>query len=267
MTVQMQCENGGMVECGSVRISSFPHFRIFALPYFHNLTLHRGSILMETVIVMPILLLLIFGIIQTAMIWTGKQLTVYAAYCAARAITVVRAPESEEPDDGSWTNESDRESAAEQDEAAARAAKMALAWVCFYDNNADEIPKRIPIPGWGTVDQSGSMDKRVTVKVLKRGVEAPYVSVRVTFKMSLMMPVMGVDSLMAKAAAGNGREIYTGPDFYRNLDKASKGADRLDDGLPYITFTETCAIPMPYSTRNFPRGAYDWMDTDRRRFR
>lgn len=227
-------------------------------------TLHRGSILMETVIVMPILLLLIFGIIQTAMIWTGKQLTVYAAYCAARAITVVRAPGSEEPRDGIWTNESDRESAAEQDEAAARAAKMALAWVCFYDNNADEIPKRIQIPGWGAVDQSGSMDKRVTVKVLKRGVEDPYVSVRVTFKMSLMMPVMGVDSLMAKAAEGD-EDIYRESDFYGNLAKAARGASRLY-GLPYIEFTETCAIPMPYSTRNFPRGAYDWTDADRARF-
>lgn len=227
-------------------------------------TLHRGSILMETVIVMPILLLLIFGIIQTAMIWTGKQLTVYAAYCAARAITVVRAPEYEDED--AALGKLDLQGAYEQDEAARRAAKMALAWICFYDSNENsEIAKRIQIPGWGAVDQSGSMDKRVRVEVLKRGAGAPYVAVRVTFVMSLMMPVMGVDALMAKAAAGDGNEIYTGSDFYRNLDKASKGASRLY-GLPSIMFTEVCAIPMPYSTRNFPRGAFDWTDADSARF-
>ena len=212
-----------------------------------------GSILMETVIVMPILLLLIFGIIQTAMIWTGKQLTVYAAYCAARAITVVRAPESNEETYG----------IGEQEQAAARAARLALAWLCFFDNGPSG---RIGIPGWGTVQGSGSMEDRIRVRILERGVSdsKPFVSVEVKFRMSLMMPVMGVDVLMAKAADGDG-EIYDGSDFYGNLAKASKGAKRYL-GLPYIDFTEVCSIPMPYSTRNFPRGAYDFSDADYGRF-
>lgn len=218
----------------------------------------RGSVLMETVIVMPVLLLLIFGIIQTAMIWTGKQLTVYAAYCAARAITVVRAP-SEESDGNGWKDKSDEQSATEQDDAARKAARLALAWICFYDSNEqDEIGNRVVIPGWGAIDQSGSIDKRIGVEILNRGTQDsdPYVSVRVTFAMSLMMPVMGVDVLMAKAAASDGSEIYSGSDFYGNLAKASRGAPRMY-GLPYITFSEVCTIPMPYSTRNFPRGAYE----------
>ena len=33
----------------------------------------RGSILAETVLVMPLLLLLIFGVIQFALIWTAKK--------------------------------------------------------------------------------------------------------------------------------------------------------------------------------------------------
>jgi len=214
----------------------------------------RGSILMETVIVMPILLLLIFGIIQTAMIWTGKQLTVYAAYCAARSITVVRAPE----------NESDIYGAREQDEAAARAARLALAWLCFFDRGSRN---RISIPGWGAIQGSGSMNDRIRVRILERGISdaRPFVTVEVKFRMSLMMPVMGVDVMMAKAADKDvepSRSVYRGREgFYETLARASAGAKRYL-GLPYIDFTEVCSIPMPYSTRNFPRGAYDWTDAN-----
>ena len=48
----------------------------------------RGSILAETVVVMPLLLLLIFGIIQFAQVWMARQFVVYAAACAARAMTL-----------------------------------------------------------------------------------------------------------------------------------------------------------------------------------
>ena len=48
----------------------------------------RGSVLMEFVIVAPMLLLLIFGIIQFAYIFMAKQLTFYAAYSAARTALV-----------------------------------------------------------------------------------------------------------------------------------------------------------------------------------
>ena len=44
-----------------------------------------GSMLMETVIVMPLLLALTFGALQVAHIHTARQVASYAAYAAARA--------------------------------------------------------------------------------------------------------------------------------------------------------------------------------------
>jgi len=48
----------------------------------------RGSVLLEFIIVMPVLLLLIFGTVQFALILMAKQLTQYAAFNAARAAIV-----------------------------------------------------------------------------------------------------------------------------------------------------------------------------------
>ena len=46
----------------------------------------RGSVLLEFIIVMPVLLLLIFGTVQFALILMAKQLTQYAAFNAARGV-------------------------------------------------------------------------------------------------------------------------------------------------------------------------------------
>ena len=55
-----------------------------------------GSMLMETVIVMPLLLALIFGVLQLAHIYTARQISGYAAYCAARAaLSAVEGAEEE----------------------------------------------------------------------------------------------------------------------------------------------------------------------------
>ena len=45
----------------------------------------RGSMLMETVVVLPLLVALIFGALQMAHIHAARQIVSYAAYAAARA--------------------------------------------------------------------------------------------------------------------------------------------------------------------------------------
>ena len=65
---------------------------------------HRGSIMLETVLVLPIFVLLVFFVIQMTFVWTAKQMTYYAAYCGARA-TLVYNPEdygATKQSDGSW---------------------------------------------------------------------------------------------------------------------------------------------------------------------
>ena len=56
----------------------------------------KGSMLMETVIVMPLLVALIFGALQMAHIHVARQIVSYAAYAAARATLPVAADKEKE---------------------------------------------------------------------------------------------------------------------------------------------------------------------------
>lgn len=196
-----------------------------------------GSVLMETVIVMPILLLLVFGIVQFALCWTARQMTVYAAFCAARAITVVSP----------WD---DRQSAVEN------AAKIALSWVCAVDEPENETG--VAIPGWGRIDGSGSANNRIRVEILANGDSQPFVATRVTFRYPLLIPGMAVNRIFGRAAGGS-VNVNRKANFYGDLAQAASAPNDDGYGYPYMDFTETCVLPMPYSTRNFPVGGYDDM--------
>lgn len=65
----------------------------------------QGSIMLETVLVLPIFVLIVFFIIQITFVWTAKQMTYYAAYCGARAALVYNPVDygSVEREDGSWS--------------------------------------------------------------------------------------------------------------------------------------------------------------------
>lgn len=200
----------------------------------------RGSVLMETVIVMPVLLLLIFGVIQFAHIWTARQMVAYAAFCATRAVMVV-------PPD-------------EQEEAAQNAAEVALSWINLVD---DKSGKEVTVPGWGKIGGSGlspeSRDdgwngKRVKVDVVESGKDKEMAVVEVKFRFPLLIPGMAVNKVIANAESQFNERPTT--DFYRELNTAA-GKPRLIDGWPYIELKETCVLPMPYSTEDFPEGAFD----------
>ena len=195
----------------------------------------RGSVLMEAVIAMPVLLLLIFGIIQFAHILTARQMVVYAAFCAARAIMVV--PPNE------------------QQVAAQNAAEMALSWINIADTDSNR--DQITIPGWGKIWGTASSDvaRRVEVNIKQRGDATEVAEVEVNFKFPLMIPAMAVNKIIAVGARSSGLVSGTG-DFYRDLNQAA-GTPDLIDGWPYIKLTETCVLPMPYSTVRFPSGAFD----------
>ena len=254
----------------------------------------RGSVLMETVIVMPIILLLIFMIIQFAHVWIARQMVVYAAYCGARSLLVIS------PDDTDPTPQ----------EAVQTAAEIALSWICLADGGTNATGEtRLDVPGWGEIPGSGSAsrdwrqrnDWRVKAEIMtykdSMGVERyfdgnstptvtrywdehnvdagpdyrngrwfgnpaddrPFVAVKVTFRFPLLIPGMSVNAILGNQVNGNQDEarpeMGDETDFYRNLATMADNPI-LIDGWPYITFSETCVLPMPYSTRNFPKGGY-----------
>ena len=200
----------------------------------------RGSILAETVLVMPLLLLLIFGIIQFAQICMARQFVVYAAACAARAMTVVQP--------------------SEQDDAADKAAKLALSWLCLAEADSESSNAGVEVPGWGLIPGSRSVDRRVTTTTFCHGDDdaEPYVGVRVGFRFPLLIPGMAINTIIGNFAdTDRNQPLAQGADFYGNLAQASRNPIVDIDGWPYINFTETCILPMPYSPKNFPKGGYD----------
>ena len=219
----------------------------------------RGSILAETVLVMPLLLMLIFGVIQFALIWTAKQMTAYAAFCATRAVMVVPGSEKKY--------------------AAKNAAKVALSWFALADK--DHRGSQVSIPGWGEIFGSGSLDERLKdedgkdgVNVIENGEDTPVAAVRVSFRFPLMIPGMAVNKLIGNFSDRNKEakilqetqkdENYISNTLYDDLHFAA-GLNRFNnpdfiDGWPYIILTETCVLPMPYSTAQFPAGGFKGTD-------
>ncbi len=169
----------------------------------------RGSILAETVLVLPLLLLLIFGVIQFALIWTAKQMTAYAAFCATRAIMVVPS--------------------GEQQKAAQDAAEVALSWMCMAEKD-NQASNRVSIPGWGRIPGSASSRDRIAVEVVANGIDSPVAAVEGRFKYPLLIPGMAVNRIIA-----NRRVKIKGAsdkaDFYSDLDDAAKNADTSVDGF------------------------------------
>ena len=136
-----------------------------------NLKDERGSIMLETAVVLPILVLIIFFIIQITFVWTAKQMTYYAAYCGARAALVYNPADYNaiQRDDGSWaTNGFIRRGVVH------RAACTVLSWVSWSLAGYDQL-------GMGTaysqddsndfsigsyqVPLSGNVKNQVAVKV------------------------------------------------------------------------------------------------------
>lgn len=221
----------------------------------------RGSILMEFVMVAPLVLLLVSFILQFAHIWTARQIAAYAAYCATRAVMAVPP--------------------GEQEDAAKKAAELACSWmslVGLHGGDGDD-EDNVAIPGWGVIPGSDSAGVRVKdTKVLEDGTGRPVVSVMVKFKFPLVLPLAGrmtswwvnkpyekIDSLdyghhrmgEERPRGWAGQEVVMNERGEAEERGEAHNMSRQTDGkYPFIVLTETCVLPMPYSTSRFPKHGY-----------
>lgn len=187
-----------------------------------------GSILMEFVLVAPLILLLVSFVLQFAHIWTARQMTAYAAYCATRAALVVPP--------------------GEQEAAAKKAAELACSWMTLvglpesvvaarnqaavskrvylgrlhgrkdvseyqvYYENTTPFGGEVAIPGWGTIPGSDSAKVRVAETEVVPGYNGtgdPVIAVTVKFKFPLVLPLAGrMVSWAANRDAGEGLEKF-----------------------------------------------------------
>ena len=244
--------------------------------------LHRhGSVLMEFVLTMPILMMLIMLLLQFAMIATARPMVSYAAFCAARSALCANPVDSLNSDwrcNGSF-----------------HAARRALAWVTNLGTEesreyrsaerghlsfgagdlsdmgdkstesfvtgmvGDENTHDVVVPGWGQIPESNSVDKRLSVETgLYPG---RYASATVTYKYPLLIPIAG------QMIGWLTRHSWQDSAYVRSealppgwLDEVEP--EGLIDGMPFITLTETCVLPLPYSPVRLPLGAFDYNSYD-----
>ena len=114
----------------------------------------RGSVLLEFIIVMPVLLLLIFGTVQFALILMAKQLTQYAAFNAARAAIVYNPKDYRVPDasdgKGFFSN-------------SGPVFQAAITSLAFFGFSGGKDSDKVEIPGWGKIPGSANIKKQVSM--------------------------------------------------------------------------------------------------------
>ena len=228
-----------------------------------------GTVLMESILVMPLLFTLVFAIVQFALVWYAQIMTHYAAYNACRAALVYHPTAYAQPKE---TTDADGQKDTEwifdaQKGVCYEAACRTLAWVGFSpDNGAGSYG----IPGWGTIPASSHIANQVRIDpgksrdgvgVVLPQVDAAYtnltpsVCVRVEFDYPLHIPVIG------KMLAYFLRQEETHPSTWETTGwmptaegiAASESSDSLHKtmGTDYVTLHAYCALPKPWATSRF----------------
>lgn len=189
-----------------------------------------GQALVEFAFAFPLQLLIVFGIVQLALIFVAKQVVQYASFAAARAAVVAETP------DEAWSR-------------AGRTAALICAPitgttisgsnVSWADVTAGDAV--ITIPGWGQVPKSGISSR------LKTFTHEPDFSVpgevRVTVTHYYELPIPVVSKLFAWAAGSGQKEGFlydttqypTGMGAAGSTPEASEAAFESSTGIWNIT--------------------------------
>lgn len=193
-----------------------------------------GTVLMESVLVLPLLLFLITGIFQMGRFWQARLFTQYAAYNAARAALVYNPREYK---NGTAFKE--------RDGVAWLAALATLAWVA--DGDPGVSGENYQMPGWGVVPRSADLARRVRIVPEACREENGWVQVTVEYDYPTVFAVY--DPAVGRKELRSGEE--------------TDNADRVADAsrFPHFTFREKCLLPKPWSTERFPSvGEAEWND-------
>ncbi|RME81346.1 MAG: pilus assembly protein [Planctomycetota bacterium] len=170
----------------------------------------KGQALVEFALVLPIQLLFILAIMQFSLMYIAKQMTEYAAFCAARAALV-------------------HEETGMRDVMAKQAARLALAPIHprgsgDYTSINSRLYEVMPGDNKLTVDLSHSDEKNIIAIV----------------KYDYQMFIPGVNWLIAAPSK---------PSFYFYRDTSSAGPDSpatQRHGYPHINVQGLCLLPKPW---------------------
>ena len=242
-----------------------------------------GSMLMEFVLTMPVLFMLIMLILQFAQIMVVRQFVAYAAFCSTRSMLCSN------PDE--WDVKKPKKLRCTH-----QAARRVLAWVnIFGDPATANLRSReegylsvgsgdfsdvqgenlsyttiaygskethdVLVPGWGQIPESNSIDRRLDVDCGPKTPNGKYAYSTVKYKFPLLIPVAGQMIGFFMHHSADESQYMKSKDMPPGwIDSLSE--DEMLDGMPYITLTETCVLPLPHSTASLPISAFDYTSYD-----
>ena len=220
----------------------------------------RGTVLMEAVLCLPLLLFLVTGIVQFARIWEAKLMTRHAAYNAARAALVYNVA------DYGYTNSQGRISFSTHGGAAWLAAVNTLAWKSATYNSSRGKGADYEFPGFEgdgdfRIDSSAFIRKQVGIVQSQSWESNGMVRVTVQFKFPLLFSVFALGSVQGDPESDRNYGTDDNPVPLVH-DTALDTMPRTDwddsaTAIPHIRLVESCTMAKPWSTLHYPRVSKD----------
>lgn len=218
----------------------------------------RGTVLMEAVLCLPLLLFLVTGIVQFARIWEAKLMTRHAAYNAARAALVYNVGEY------AYTNRYGQLEYFKTSEGPVwLAAVNTLAWKSATSHAFLGRFANYAYPGYAEIGGDSSPDYRIpnsafiqeqvsivrSMSLESNGV----VKVTVQFKFPLLFSIFALGTVQGDPD----RDLPFGDtdDKVPLVHASELDGPQLawQDSTPHIRLRETRSLPKPWSTAHYPR--------------
>lgn len=218
----------------------------------------RGAVMLETVILLPVILIIIFYLLQMIFVLLAKEVTYYAAYCGARAALVYN------PADYADTNR-----VGSGGGVVGEAACTVLSWISQSVEGSEPL-KIAASDGDYEVPRSENIRNQVSVKIVE-GLSLPYseeelkklnieklkepfpiVRVTVTFKCPLLIPLGGRIFAGLANSPFQSEAKDTVSTFAEVVAAGAAKEDKRGWLYNYIEVQETCSLAKPYNTATFP---------------
>ena len=218
----------------------------------------RGAVMLETVILLPVILIIVFYLLQMIFVLLAKEVTYYAAYCGARAALVYN------PADYADTNR-----VGSGGGVVGEAACTVLSWISQSVEGSEPL-KIAASDGDYEVPRSENIRNQVSVKIVE-GLSLPYseeelkklnieklkepfpiVRVTVTFKCPLLIPLGGRIFAGLANSPFQSEAKDTVSTFAEVVAAGAAKEDQRGWRYNYIEVQETCSLAKPYNTATFP---------------
>ena len=214
--------------------------------------------MLETVILLPVILIIVFYLLQMIFVLLAKEVTYYAAYCGARAALVYN------PADYADTNR-----VGSGGGVVGEAACTVLSWISQSVEGSEPL-KIAASEGDYEVPRSENIRNQVSVKIVE-GLSLPYseeelkklnieklkepfpiVRVTVTFKCPLLIPLGGRIFAGLANSPFQSEAKDTVSTFAEVVAAGAAKEDKRGWLYNYIEVQETCSLAKPYNTATFP---------------